>query len=85
MDLWEWTTLFILETLVLYWVVYRGGAAWLEGWKAAVFIHWFAARWSAEGIRLCAFVLWWMALAWFIVGVFEPELRIGPWPLNRLV
>ena len=77
MELLEWTTLFVVETVVLYWVVYGGGAAWLEGWKSVIAIHWFAARWSAEGIRLYAFTLWWLTLAWFIVGLFKPELRIA--------
>ena len=52
MDLWEWTALFAIETVILYWIVYGGGARWLEGWCSAFLIGWIAARWSADGIRL---------------------------------
>jgi hypothetical protein len=58
MELWQWVALFLTQSLVLYWIVYGGGAAWLEGWRSFFLIHWLAPRWSADGIRLYAFVYW---------------------------
>ena len=77
MELWQWVALFLGQTVFLYWVVYLGGATRLEGWRSFFLIDALAPRWSADGIRLYAFIYWWLIFAWFIIGLWWPELRLA--------
>jgi hypothetical protein len=66
-----WTALYVLHTGL--WLCVAKGV--VPGWVA----HPLAARWSAEGVRLFAW-LWLIAgTAWFIAGIFEPAVRLA-WP-----
>ena len=70
-----WVLWFALDSAFTYWVVCRGGADWLEGWRSAALVSWFAANWNAEQIRLYMLLLWICHAVWFVVGLFVPSLR----------
>lgn len=76
MDHLIWIALFIAQSLFWKWIVSWGGAEYLEGWKAFFVLDWFAARWSAEQIRLYALACWILSVLWFLVGLFIPDLRL---------
>ena len=55
--------LFILATAFVAWIVYFGGAEWLEGTITSAFvIDPSAPLWSAAGIKLYTVVTWIVAL-----------------------
>jgi len=65
-----------MNTLFWLWVWRWGGAERLEGtFTSGFFIHWFAPRWSAEGIKLFAVLTLFFSTILFIVGLFVPGLR----------
>ncbi len=72
-----WIGLFLLSSLFWAWLLFWGGADWLEGsWLAAVFVHFRAMEWTAEGIRLFAGLMWLGEGIWFAIGLFVPEVRL---------
>jgi hypothetical protein len=75
MTLNAWIASFAATSLFWKWILSWGGAEWLEGWKAFFVIDWFAARWSAEQIRLYALLAWIVSGIWFAVGLVHPEYR----------
>jgi len=72
----SWTLLFVGNSFFCWWIVHKGGAEWMEGWKSLFFIDWFYSfTWSAEQIKFYV-VLWWLAhLIWFIGGLFNSQWR----------
>ena len=71
-----WTAQYALESLVLAWLIFWGGAERLDGtWLAALFTY-RGAETSAGGIKLIAWLLWIGATFWFIWGLAEPTLRM---------
>jgi hypothetical protein len=71
-----WVILFAVTSLFWAWIVFGGGAERLEGTIAAVLlIDWFAARWSADGIRAFAVFTWLLQTIWFAIGLFVPTAR----------
>jgi hypothetical protein len=77
MTLVAWIASFAATSLFWKWILSWGGAEWLEGWKAFFVIDWFAARWSAEQIRLYALLSWIVAGVWFVVGLILPGVRFA--------
>lgn len=77
MDLLTWIGLFIAQSLFWKWILSWGGAEYLEGWRAFFVLDWFAARWSAEQLRLYALIGWIVSAIWFLVGLFIPDVRLG--------
>ena len=71
----KFVALYLLNSLFWKWIISWGGARWLEGWKATVFVEWFAWPWNAEQIRLYAVVIWALTTLLFMVGLFKPEWR----------
>lgn len=41
-----WVAGYALQALFWLWLARWGGAAWVHGWRAAVFVHWLAWRWD---------------------------------------
>lgn len=79
MTLFAWMVLFAAVSLLARWITSWGGAEWLEGWRASLFIDWIHAwSWEAEQIRLYALLLWVIHAIWFAVGVFVPAARFMP-------
>jgi hypothetical protein len=71
-----WVGTFALTSLFWCWIIFWGGAEALEGTCASLFlVHWFASRWSAEGIRIFAWGSWIISGFWFVIGLFVPEMR----------
>lgn len=75
-----WFLLYALNTTFAWWIVWGGGASWLEGWRSLLIIDWlFAYRWSSEQIALYTLLCWVGHTVWFLVGVFSPEARTFFW------
>lgn len=68
--------LYLIQLLFWLWVVRWGGAEWLEGtFTSGFLIHFFAPRWSADGIKLFGYGTILMSTIYFIVAMFNPEFR----------
>jgi len=79
MSLSVWLLLFAADTMFAYWLLRRGGAEWMEGWKALFFVDWLhAAFWNAAQIKLYFLCLWIVHALWFALGLFMPEARALP-------
>ncbi|QIO05478.1 hypothetical protein [Acinetobacter shaoyimingii] len=81
MSLIAWIFQFLMQSLFFKWVLSWGGAKRLEGIKSVFFFSWMTWGWNAEQLRLYALVLWGCSSIWFLIGLFNPELRtynIGP-------
>lgn len=61
---------FTLYSAFAYWVVYKGGADYLEGLLAAITISWLAITWNTEQIRFYMFMMWIISLIGFIIKLF---------------
>jgi hypothetical protein len=77
MTLNAWIASYVGTSLFWKWVLSWGGAEWLEGWRAFFVIDWFAARWSAEQIRLYALFCWIGSTVWFVVGLACLDCRFA--------
>ena len=55
---------FLAHTLFAYWVVFRDGVEVMEGWKAFVFIDWFAGLLGAEQLKLYVAISWIASAGW---------------------
>jgi hypothetical protein len=75
-----WLLLYISSSAFAWWIVWAGGAAWFEGWRALAIVDWlFAYRWSADQIAMYILICWVGHTIWFIVGLFMPETRGVYW------
>lgn len=76
MSLTSWIGGFVVLSLFYFWILALGGAKWVEGWKSFFIIDWFALDWTAEQIRLYVLVIWVLHGIWFVLGIFQPQLRL---------
>ncbi len=77
MSVWVWIGLFLVASLFWSWVIWLGGAEWLEGsFVSGLLIDWWAPRWSAEGIKLYAGLTWIVSGLWFVFGLFHADSRV---------
>ena len=71
-----WIALFAASSLFWCWLLFWGGAEWLEGsFLSGLLVHFRAPHWSAEGIKLFAGLTWFLQGVWFLLGLFVPEAR----------
>jgi hypothetical protein len=71
-----WVVSFILNTLFWLWIARWGGAERLEGtFTSGCLVSIFARSWSADGIRLFAYVMLLAGTILFMTGLFQPEMR----------
>jgi hypothetical protein len=71
-----WVIVHFLDALFWLWIVRWGGAEWLEGTLASgLIIHYFAPRWTAEGIKLFGWGTLIGSVIWFFIGLFIPAAR----------
>jgi hypothetical protein len=71
-----WTALFLATSLFWFWILFKGGADWLEGSiLVGLLLHFRATTWTAEGIKLFAGIAWLGEIVWFVVGLFSREVR----------
>lgn len=76
MSLTELIVIYLINLVFLLWVVRWGGAEWLEGTLTSGFlIHFFAPRWSADGIKLFGYGTILISTILFIVAIFYPDFR----------
>jgi hypothetical protein len=76
MSLLLWVVFFALTSLLWAWVLFWGGADWLEGsFLAGLLVHILAPRWTADGIKLFAAFSWFFETVWFGIGLFVPAAR----------
>ena len=60
--------IFGVATVFAVWVVFLGGAEWLEGTiKSAFLLNANAASWHATGIKAYVAIMWVGSLLWFLV------------------
>lgn len=79
MGLIAWTLVFLASSLFWSWIIFWGGAAWLEGsFVAGLFVHFRAPTWTEEGIKIFAVLTWICEFIWFMIGLKSPEVR-GFW------
>lgn len=71
-----WIVSFILNTLFWLWIARWGGAERLEGtFTSGCLVSIFAPGWSADGLRLFAYIMLMGGTVLFITGLFQPEMR----------
>jgi hypothetical protein len=71
-----WVAVFVVCSLLWSWLLFWGGAEWLEGsFLAGLVVHFRASEWAADGIKVFAGLMWLCQGIWFVVGLFSPELR----------
>ncbi len=76
MSITTWVLLYIAELLFWWWVIRWGGAERLEGtFSSGFLISVLAPNWSAEGIKLFAWLTLIVGTVWFIIGLVLPGAR----------
>jgi hypothetical protein len=76
MHLTLWILLFLFHSALYGWIVFGGGAEWLEDtFLVTLLVHFRAQHLDSEGIRAMALVLWIGMLFWFVMGIRDPDLR----------
>lgn len=76
MSLTELIAFYLINLLFWLWIVRWGGAEWLEGrFISGFLIHFFAPRWSADGIKLFGYGTILFSTVLFVVAIFYPDFR----------
>ena len=76
MALTELIIAYVINLVFWLWIVRWGGAEWLEGtFVSGIFVHIFAPRWSADGIKLFGWGAILISTTLFTVAVFFPDYR----------
>ena len=76
MSLAELIVAYSINLLFWLWIVRWGGAEWLEGrFLSGLLIHFFATRWSADGIKLFGYGTLLISTVLFVVAIFYPDFR----------
>jgi len=72
----EWVIVFAATSLLWAWILFWGGADWLEDtFLSGFLVHPLSSRWSADGIRLFVGFTWLGESIWFVVGLLAPQAR----------
>ena len=76
MSLLFWIFSYLVDLLFWLWIIFRGGAEWLEGSFLSVLV---GGRWgpemSADGIRIFAWLSLIGTTIYFIIGLLNPDSR----------
>jgi hypothetical protein len=76
MSLALWVLLFVISSLFSGWVLFWGGAEWLEGsFVSLLVVSGRAANWSSDGIKIFVALSWLASLFWFVIGLFDLDVR----------
>lgn len=71
-----WLACYALNLLFWLWVIRWGGAERLEGtFTSGLLFSSFAPNWSADGIRMFAWLSLIGSTITFFIGLFRPEFR----------
>ena len=72
-----WTAIYLLQMAFWVWIAFFGGAQRLEGtFTSGFLVSIFALRWSADGIRLFAFIMLFISTISFGIGLFVEDYRL---------
>lgn len=72
-----WIASFVVDVLILLWIVRWGGAEWLRGhWLADVLICFGASTCDEDVIKFLAWALFILGTVWSIFGIFDPNMRL---------
>ena len=76
MSLLIWTGLFSVYTLFAIWVLFLRGAERLEGsFVSLLVVSSRAANWTSDGIRFFVGLSWIVCAIWFVIGIFDLDVR----------
>jgi hypothetical protein len=76
MDIGIWIVIFVFSSLFWCWILFWGGAEWLEGtFLSGLLLHMRAPLWSEEGLKIFAGLTWLIHGVWFLIGLFVPSAR----------
>jgi hypothetical protein len=75
MSLILWIVLYLVSTVLSWWIVWGGAASRLEGWPSWLVIDW-KYPWTADQIAFYFLMCWLGQTLWFVVGLFVPEARL---------
>lgn len=72
-----WLAEYLAVLLFCLWLIRWGGADLLDGRPilSILFVHHWAPRWRADGLKLFAWMLLFVDTLWFIIGLFSPDAR----------
>lgn len=71
-----WICLYAIFSLAAKWIISWGGAAYIQGWKSIFFFGVSGSEeWSKEQVIMMAWFFWIAFTAWFLIGLFNPELK----------
>jgi hypothetical protein len=71
-----WVGSYLVNILFWLWLIRWGGAERLEGtFTSGLLLSTFAPQWSADGIRLFAWLSLIASTVVFVIGLFQPEVR----------
>ena len=74
----RWTLMNGVAVLFYLWVLCGNGARWLEGWKGTIFFGRIRGdSWNVEQLRFFALFLLVLQVAWYVLGLLQPEFRFG--------
>ncbi len=76
MDILFWIGLFLAISAASAWIVLGNGLDTTFGHVVAYLLGAHVFRWSDEGIRLFVGLIWVSWAVWFVLGLFEPSLRL---------
>ena len=76
MSILAWTILYVMNSLILKWILSWGGAAKIEGLLSTFFFGFFTYDFNKEQLRFFALILWFFYTVIFIFGLFIPKLRM---------
>lgn len=69
--------IFAMISLLWAWILFCGGADYLESsFLSAFLVSTLAPWWSAEGIKLFVALIWLFERIWLAIGLFVPEARL---------
>lgn len=72
-----WIALYLAQALFWLWIARWGGAVRLAGTLASgLLVDLRAPYWSREGLELFAWLSLLTSTIWFVLGLFDPGLRI---------
>ncbi len=76
MSLTELTVAYLINLVFWLWVCRWGGAERLDGtFISGLLIHFFAPRWSADGIKLFGYGTIFISTILFVIAIFYPDFR----------
>jgi len=71
-----WIAEYCVLSLLLFWVMFWGGARRLDGSWFAELVGYLGVTTSADGLKLMAGIVWIGRTIWFVWGLFDASIRL---------